>query len=238
MATRAAGDRGERSGRDIVLVKAVVADVRGDVRIKEGGSGGGGGSLLKSGANGAGGDFLGEFGQEEEARLAAGVAAQAQGEFAALGRIAGSHGDGRRESGGDAAEIEAGAGGNDKVAGQEQVGGAVPAADGEEGIGAHEEDEAVSGSKPRVQGADAVDGVIRMAVEAGRVHQGKLQGRLALNGEAGHGGAISKAGVGPVALEGLGSHGREEDAVEAEADDGEAREGDVSAVGRVEAAAE
>jgi 2-amino-4-hydroxy-6-hydroxymethyldihydropteridine diphosphokinase len=189
-------------------------------------------------ADGAGRDFFGEVGQQAEKRLLAAAVMEAEREASGERSIGGGDGDAGRERGGQTAEVEAGARGDDEVAGDEEIGGAIPAADGEERIGAHEAEDLVAGREGGAQGAQRVDGVVRAAVGARRVDEGDLHGGLAGDGERGHGDAVVEAGRGPVTLEGLYADGRKEDAIEAETLDGEARQRDVAAMRRVEAAAE
>lgn len=213
----------------------MVADVSGDAGIEEGCRVGG--LAFQGRADGAGGDFLRQLGQEIKARFAPGGSAQAEGETGGFWRVAGGDGEVGGQGGGEAAEIEAGARGNDEVAGQQQVGGPVPAADGEERVGAHQQEEAVICAEFGAEGAEGVDGVVGAAVRSGRVDERELERGFAVDGEAGHGDAVGKGRLGAIALEGLHANRGEENAIEPEARRGEAGEGQVPAMGRVEAAA-
>jgi 2-amino-4-hydroxy-6-hydroxymethyldihydropteridine diphosphokinase len=85
---------------------------------------------------------------------------------------------------------------------------------------------------------ESVDGVVGCAVGAGCVEEGYFRVRLTGEGEAGHGDAVSEAGGLGFLLERLGGDGGDKDAVEGEPLAGEAHEGNVPAMGRVEASAE
>ena len=142
------------------------------------------------------------------------------------------------ECGSEAIEIEAGARRDDHVAGEEQVGGAMPLPDGEKGIRAHDEVNAVLAFKRGTQGADGVQRVVGAVVGVRGVNQRYVEAGLALDGETGHRDTMAESGTRAIALERLHADGRQQDAVETEALDGEPGQGDVSPVRWVEAAAE
>ena len=239
-------EKGGRSASRTQVVEAMLADVIGDAGIDGGGEGGNGSGLrsigrgpgaVQGGADGAGGGGFVEFGQQVEVRLVGAAAAQAQDESVAGRRIATGDGDGGGQGGGKAAEIEAGAGGDGEVAGEEEVSGAIPAADGQKRVSAEKANHLIAGGERGAQGADGVDGVVGAAVGAGLIDEGQFHAGLAIDGEARHGDAVGKTGLGAVALERLHTDRGEEHAVEAEALHGQARERDVAAMRRVEAAA-
>jgi hypothetical protein len=242
--------RGTGTGQSTVPIKVVFADVGGDGRSEKCG---GVAAIVQGGTDFAGGGIVGEVGQEAEARFPLSVTAEAECENAGLfrfgvGGIAGGDGDAGRQGGGEAAEVEAGTGGNDEVAGEEEVGGAMPVADAQEGIGAHEAKDLVAGVEFGAQGVNGVDGVVGTAVGTGGIEERDFHVGLLLDGEAGHGDTIVeiRAGgsaqarrgcrrAGAVALEGLHANGGDEQAIEAEALDSEAAKGDMAAMGRIEA---
>lgn len=223
-----------RSGAPIFLVKAVLANKGGDSGVEDSGRAG---SVTQGGARAAGGGGFIEVGKQIEPGLAARTTAQAESERVGRRGIAGRDRDGAGQSGGEAAQIEAGTGGNDEIAGHQKVGGAIPFADRQKRVGAHQEEDSVVIGEGSAQGTQRVDGVVGAAIGAGRVNEGELEARLALDGEAGHGHAVGEAGLGAVALERLDADRREEDAVQGQALHSQARQGDVPAMRRVETAA-
>lgn len=229
------GRQGRRSGCEFFLIEVVFADVGGDSGRKKLAWIG---TLFELGSDAAGGDQLVEIGEEVEAGFAVAGAAQAEDEGFGLRGVAGGDGDAVGQGGGDAAEVEAGTSGNGEIAGEQEIGGTVPLADTEKRIGAEKTEEVVGGGEGGAQGAQGVDGVVGAEVGTGRIDERDFKTRLAVDGEKGHGDAVLVAGLGAVALEGLESNGREEHAVEGEAFHREAGERDVTAVRRIEAAAE
>lgn len=167
--------------------------------------------------------------------MAARGAAQAKDQVAGMRVIGGRRdGDADGQSGSETAEIEARARSDDEVTGEKQVIGPIPAGNTEEGVGAHEEEKLVRRGKCGLEGAYGVNGVVGAAVGAGRVDERELKAGLAPDGKIGHRDAVGKAGLGPVALEGLDADRGENDAIEGEAVHAESREGDVAAVGWIE----
>src|ERR1700733_5982993 len=126
-------EKGAGSGCRILTVnravKPVVADVVGYAGIDDRC---GVGSLLDCSANGAGRRLLGEVGQQVEACFASGLVSQGQEEAVGLRGIAGGHGNAGWEIRCETAQVKAGTRGDDEVAGYQEIGGAMPAADGEE----------------------------------------------------------------------------------------------------------
>lgn len=213
----------------------VFADVGGDGgREKLAGTG----ALFEFGADAAGRNQLVEIGEKVEARFAVARAAQAQDEVIGLRGVAGGDRDDGGQRGGDAAEVEAGASGDGEVTGEQEIRGAVPLADAQEGISAEKAEEVVGGGEAGSQGADGVDSVVGAVIGAGRIDEGDFKARLAVDGETGHGDAILVAGLGTIALKGLEANRREQNAVEGEAIHRQPGEGDVATVGRIKAAAE
>ena len=84
--------------------------------------------------------------QQVEARFAMPGAVEAQHKIVGARFVAGGDGDAGRQGRGDAAQIEAGPGRDDKVARYEQIRGVVPLADAEKRIGAHQAKERVVGA--------------------------------------------------------------------------------------------
>lgn len=219
-----------KSGRGAFAVQIMFADVRLDARIEHGVDGF---PMLEGVANFGRGGALGEIGQQVEMGCASGRVVQ--GEHIRSGALGGYA---LGQCGGEAVEIEAGARRDDHVAGEEEVGGAMPLADGEKGVRAHEEVNAVLAFERGAQGADGVQCVVGAVVGVRGIDQRYIEAGLALDGETGHRDTMAESGTRAVALERLHADGREQDAVEAEALHGEPRQGDVSAMRRIEAAAE
>ena len=112
---------------------------------------------------------------------------------------------------------------------------AVPGADLGEGVSADEEVQLVSGSETRAYFLYGIDGVTarRVFLEAGN-----FEARVALAGEFGHADTIGVGRVGDAGLVRWMGSGDKEDAVEAVAFGGLAREGEVAVVDGIEGAAE
>jgi hypothetical protein len=141
----------------------------------------------------------------------------------------------------DAGGVEAGATDDDPVGEREQVLWRAPLRELEEGIGADEDEEGVVGLEGGAEAFEGVDGVVRGVVGQGRFEVGgeAVQGGWSLGAEElNHGEAVGIGGDGAVGLERLMAGGDEEDAVEREGLRCGAGDGEMAAVGRVEAAAE
>src|ERR1035438_8895658 len=112
---------------------------------------------------------------------------------------------------------------------------AVPGADLSEGVGADEEVQLVRGGEAGAYFLYGIDGVtaLRVFLEAG-----DFEARVALAGEFGHADTIGVRRVGDAGLVRRMGGGDEEDAVEAVACGGLAREGEVAIVDGIEGAAE
>ena len=224
-----------------VLIEAVGADVVEDGGIEDGLVG-----LVAvspdGGANFGGGDIFGEIGKQIEV----GAACSARegkdeavvfvpGFRAILGIVGDTDGDGIGKSGGDTGEIETRTGSDDEVAGNEQLGGATPFGDGEEGVGSHEAVEAVVRRERGAQSGNGVDGVVGLVVRTRSVDEGQGELWMAGDGEAHHGDAVGKAGGGEIMLQRLHSDGGDEHLIEVETVEGQARERQMATVRRIEA---
>lgn len=196
------------------------------------------------GADGGGRDVFGEVGEQVEARGWAdggvrwtGVAAEFEDlRVGEVGRD-GHCGNGVGQGGAYLGEVKAGTRAHDEVAGEQEVGGAAPVADAEEGVGAEDTEELVAGLELMAELGEGVNGVVGGAVGAGRIDERNFDAGLAGEGEPGHGDAVIEGRGVVMWLERLGGDGRDQDAVEREPLAGEPREGDMAAMGRVEGSA-
>jgi hypothetical protein len=189
-------------------------DVGGDWRRQEVGAGVAGGEAF---AEAGGGNILVDGVEEVDAGLLGGSERQTLGEL----------------------QGDAGAADYDPLGELEEAKRRAPVGEVLEAVGAGEVEE-FGGGVVEGKGFEGVDGVVCGAVLVGGVdaRDAKSRGVGGGAGELGHGEALAVGGGVAVALERLASGGREEDAVEVEGVGGRAGDGDVTAVGRVEAAAE
>lgn len=140
-------------------------------------------------------------------------------------------------------EGEVGAADDDPLGEVEELGGAVPAWEVEEGVGSGDGEEFDFGVL-LLQGCEGVDGVVGTVVGAGGVEGGggeargfEMRVRFG-TGEGDHGEAVGVGGLGAGGLEGLAGGGGEEDLGEGEGVGGGTADGHVAAVWGVERSAE
>ena len=105
-----------------------------------------------------------------------------------------------------------------------------------EGVGADEEKERRVGREGWAQAIERVDSVIGSI--AGGVDERELESRIAEDGETGHLGAIFEAGGVAGGFERLQAYRSEENSIQAQGLMGGPRDGQMSEVGWIEAAAE
>jgi hypothetical protein len=113
-------------------------------------------------------------------------------------------------------ERRIGAGGDDELGSEGDLGGAAPVMEGLQGIGSDEKKELSirgEGSAETGKGVDCVVG-LGVAGDAG-VGEGELEAGMILDGETGHGDAVFEACGRALGLEGLEAYGGEDDSVEA-----------------------
>ena len=188
-----------------------------------------------------GADVVVEIGEEEEAGLFTSGVVELVVMWAE-----GVESEAGREKRGKVREVFAGAGGDDEGRGKRDFVGAAPVVESAEGVGAEEQMPAGFG---RVLGAEVeerIDGVIRLAVRGvGSVGEGECEVGVMGDGEAGHGNAIFEGGGGAGGFERLATDGGEEDKRQtgklvgcSEGLLGSLGDGEMAAVGRVEAASE
>jgi hypothetical protein len=141
--------------------------------------------------------------------------------------------------------VEAGAADYDPFGEGEEAGGGAPLRELEEGVGAGEDEELVGGLEGGAELFEGVDGVAgRVAGERGFEGGGQEAGRATVGGwsfgaeELGQGETVGVGGLRAVGLERLVAGGDEEDAIEREGLRSSGGDGEMAAVGRVEAAAE
>jgi hypothetical protein len=183
---------------------------------------GGGADLF---ADGGGADVDVEAGEEEEGRgEAGGVAESIDAEIDVGGFVnrsgLGADREAGREDGGEIVEGLAGARGDDEGRDEGDFGTAMPAAEAEEGVGAHEAEElgveGEIGADPGESVKSIVRGVAGRSSGGRRVSKRDEECGVAFEGEARHGDAVVEFGGGPLGLEGLRADGSEEDGVEME----------------------
>ena len=146
--------------------------------------------------------------------------------------------DAGRQGGFNLSKVKAGAGAGDEVAGEEQIGGTVPIADGKKGIRADNAEEGIVWGELTAEVREGVDCVIGLAVGAGSIEEGDFCRRFTRKGQAGHRDAVSESGREGLLFEGLRSYRGDEHTVELETLARETGERDVAAMGRVEGSAE
>ena len=140
-------------------------------------------------------------------------------------------------------EIETGTGTHDESASHQEFRCAVPASNGEPGVGAQKAEEFVVECKrgERKRAFDSkygFDGVVGTLIGERSVEAGDLDARIAAERQGSHGDAVLETGRRRFVLKRLQADRRDEDAIQVEAVEGEAGERDVSTMGRVETTAE
>ena len=195
------------------------------------------------GADSSSRDVFGEIGQKIERRLVAGGVLKGKLQRARIVQRALAGKNIFRKSGDGVGEVKAGARANDESAGHEEFRGAIPFADGEPGIGTEKAEDLVfgcesTGLERALETKHGVDGVVGAAIGKRSVEAGDFGAGSAGEGEAGHGDAVIETGGSGFVLERLRADGGDQNAIQMQPVDGEAGESDVSAMGRVEAAAE
>ena len=143
-----------------------------------------------------------------------------------------------RKGSGSVTEFKTGPRANDEIAGHQELRRSIPLSDGQPGIGAKEAEELVHKRERLLETMHRVDGVVRTVSGKGSVEVRHLDSRISCEGKAGHRDAIVETGDGGLMLERLHPDGSDQDAIQMDTSDSQTGEGDVSAVGRVEAAAE
>lgn len=135
-------------------------------------------------------------------------------------------------------KIKARASGNNEVAGDQQISGAVPPRQTQERIGANKAKELIFGFEGLLQKVNRVEGVVGAMVLPWRVDHRQREIWMASDRKLHHGNAVLETGDGRIMLEGLIANGREEHAVEAQFVHRCLSDGEVSPMGRVKGTAE
>jgi hypothetical protein len=218
-------------------VELVLMDIVGHAGV-ENRLGIGCGMTAECGADSGCGDVFGEIGENVKRRLMTGGVAEGKQLCAGGGGGLFDCGDAFRKNSSGMEEIKAGACADNESAGHQEFCGAIPGSDGKPGISAEKAEELVVRCERAFEMKHAFDGVVGAVIRKRSIEPGDLDAGIAGESECGHGDAVLEAGGGRIVLKGLQTDGCDQHAIEVEAVDGEAGERNVSAMRRVETAAE